>query len=103
MVGPLLGTVQRLMLPLPAAVGSNPAGSVSVTVTVPVVGPGPVLLRSEERRVGEERWWKLPAWLLAMIKSAAAWVIVVGSLAVLLAVLSLQQPATVTVLVRRAR
>ena len=43
-VWPLNDTLQPLMVALSAEVGSRPVGSVSVTVTVPLVGPLPTLL-----------------------------------------------------------
>src|SRR5438270_83187 len=70
MVGPLVVTVHPLIRPLSAAVGARPVGSGSVTVTAPAVDPDPMLLTVRVYVAAASPWWKLPVWLLAMVKSA---------------------------------
>src|SRR5947207_3069921 len=101
MVGPLVVTLQPLRRPVSAAVGARPAGSVSVTVTVPTVAAGPILLTVTVYGSALSPCLKLPLWLSARVKSAT-WMIDVGSLALLLAVLTSPPPATLAVLVTLA-
>jgi len=80
------------------AVAVSPVGSVSATVTVPLVGPGPTLLTVIVYVAPVCPCVKLPVCVLFTVRSATC-VIVVGSLAVSLAVLISPPPDTLAVLV----
>ena len=75
--------VQVQPVPL-IAVAVNPVGSVSVTVTVPLVEALPLLVTVMVYCAPVCPCVKLPTWVFVMVRSG--WRIVVGSLAVLLAV-----------------
>src|SRR5262245_18475097 len=89
------------MTPLSAAVGDRPVGRTSPTVTVPLVAAKPTLLTLIVYVPLGSPWAKLPAWLLVSVRSGAG-AMVVGSLALLFAVLISTLPATVAMLARLA-
>src|SRR5438552_139305 len=94
-VWPAMLVVQPVPL---AAVGVSPAGSVDRKSVVQGKGPEPGVLPVTVKVSAASPWRKVPAWLLAVV-SAATGLMVVGSLAVSLAVFSSPPPATVAVLV----
>ena len=64
-VCPTYDTLQPAMVPLSAAVGDRPVGSVSLTVTSPVVGPEPATFETVIVYVSAASpCLKLPLWLL---------------------------------------
>src|SRR6187551_2865777 len=87
--------------PPAAAVGVSPAGSVSLTVTTPLVGPPPMLVTVSVYVAPTCPWRKLPVCVLVRARSEAG-MIVVGSDAVLLAGLGSPTLPTVAVLVTEA-
>src|SRR5438552_2070162 len=90
------------MMPLSAAVGDRPVGSVSVTVTAPAVGAAPTLPTGRVEVAAASPWRNGPAGPLPIGRSAAAGATAVGSLAESLAVLVSPPPATVAVFVTLA-
>src|SRR3989304_4174537 len=95
-----VASVQLQSVPL-NAVAVSEAGSVSVTVTAPLVGPEPLLVTVMAYVAPVCPWVKLPVWVLVMVRSGN-WLIVVGSLAELLVVFVSPPPDTVAVLVTLA-
>src|SRR5438067_1845107 len=98
MVGPLVVTLQPLIRRSEERRVGKPAGSVSVTVTVPKDDPEPMLLTLTVYGSATSPCLKVPLWLRATVRSAT-WMIDVGSLALLLAVLTSPPPATLARLV----
>src|ERR1051326_144643 len=81
-------------------VAVRPAGRVSVTVTVAVVGPRPLLLTMIEYAAPVCPWVKLPVWVLLTVRSGTnARLMVVRSVAESLRVLVSPPPETATELV----
>src|SRR6185295_14300996 len=86
--------------PMPvAAVGVRPAGTVSLTVTVPDVAPAPELVTVIAYVAPVWPCVKLPECVLLIVRSATTALIVVMSLLLSLAVLVSPPPDTVAVLV----
>ena len=79
-------------------VAVRPVGSVSVTVTVPVVEAKPPLDTMIAYVAPVWPWLKLPVWVLVMVRSGI-WPMVVRSLAVSFEVLNSPPPETVAVFV----
>src|SRR5215471_13293733 len=91
-------TVQFQPLPL-AAVAVNPAGSVSLTVTVPELASVPGLLTVSVKGKPACPWNALPVCVFVMVRSIGLGLTVTLSLAVSFAVLVSPPPDTVAVLV----
>src|SRR3972149_6323899 len=87
-----VASVQLQSVPL-NAVAVSEAGSVSVTVTAPLVGPEPLLVTVMAYVAPVCPWVKLPVWVLVMVRSGN-WMTVVGSFAVSLPVLVSPPPET---------
>src|SRR5258708_4759312 len=85
------------------AVAVNPVGRVSVTVTVPLVGPVPLLLAGVVEDWPICPWVKLTLWVLVMVRSGVNnGLEVVASEVVSFPVLVSLPPETATVLVTEA-
>ncbi len=95
--GPTTGAAVQELHPVPPKpVAVKPAGKLSVTVTVPLVGALPRLLTVSVYCWPTSPWVKLPLWLFWMVRSGP--LMLAGSVAVSLVVFVSPPPATLAVL-----